>query len=97
MAARKNFLPHAFASETLAALSSHRRMPQYFVSVENGEPVADPVAEELSDDDAARHLAGQIANDLSRNSAGGTKWHVRLRDQNGVVVADVPFNWDKPP
>jgi hypothetical protein len=69
-------------------------MPQYFVSIEDGEPINDPVVEELPDDDAARALAARIAFDLSRNRAGGSEWHVRLRNSDGVVIADVPFEWE---
>jgi hypothetical protein len=72
-------------------------MPKYYISIEDGEPIKDPVAEDLADDDAARRLASQIANDLSRNHGGGSEWHVRLRNEEGVVVADVAFEWEKRP
>jgi hypothetical protein len=72
-------------------------MPLYFVSIENGEPLTDPVAEDLVDDAAARHLAAKIANDLSRNHVGGSEWHVRLRNVEGVIIAEVTFEWEKRP
>jgi hypothetical protein len=68
-------------------------MARYFFHVEDGEPISDPVHEDLADDASARLHAERIASELSRNNHGGEPWRVVVKSQSGEVVGVVPMVW----
>jgi hypothetical protein len=69
-------------------------MPQYFFSLEDGEPVSTEEGEYLPDDDAAREASVEIAADLARNKENIDSLRIVVRSDEDRIVCEVPLTAD---
>jgi hypothetical protein len=64
-------------------------MPQYFFSLENGNPVSEEEGEEFADDKAAWAEAVGIAHDLARNRENIGSFRIVVRSADARIVCEV--------
>ena len=70
-------------------------MPRYFFHFHNALDAMDPEGELLPDSDAARgeaiDIAREVAADMASQGVLDLDCHVEVCDENGTVLATVPF------
>jgi hypothetical protein len=65
-------------------------MPRYFFHIEDAGQVTDPLGEDLPDENAALEAAEQVACQLAADGTSAADWRIRVTNEAGEKVAEVP-------
>jgi hypothetical protein len=68
-------------------------MARYFVRIEDGEPILDPLPVECENDDEAKAYAERVAQDLERGRSTGSQWRVIISTEDGEQIASIATRW----